>query len=300
MATSFEQNLISPAAADALLAAHDGDVALLYLFIRRSGTADPERAAAALFRTRGEIDAALEKLGRMGLLDGGAPEAPPAAPLPPADEMPQYSAADIVGRSREDPAFAALVTEAQRVLGHALSTPDLRKLFGIYDYLRLPPEVVMVLLHYCAASSGGRLPSMRFIEKEAYAWADREILTLEQAEEHIAAQNARRTQSAAAAKCLGIADRPLTPTENRYIASWLDAGFGPEAIALAYDRTVEKTGGRKWGYLNAILMSWRDQRLRTPAEIEAKDPRRRPGKTAPKSTDKPIDLSDLQSLLKSK
>ena len=99
---------------------------------------------------------------------------------------------------------------------------------------------------------------------------------------------------------LGIADRPLTPTENRYIASWLDAGFGPEAIALAYDRTVEKTGGRRWSYLDAILRSWREKGLFTPAEIEAGDPRRRPGKAAPKTADKPIDLRDLESLLKSK
>ena len=158
----------------------------------------------------------------------------------------------------------------------------------------------MVLLHYCMASSRGRLPSMRYIEKEAYAWADREIMTLEQAEEHIAAQNARRTQSAEVARRLGIADRPLTPTENKYIASWLDAGFGPEAIALAYDRTVEKTGGRKWSYLDAILRSWREKGLFTPDQIEAVDPRRRPGRSAPQKGDKPIDLGDLESLLKKK
>lgn len=299
MAAFCDQNLISETAADALLAAHDGDLALLYLYLRRSGSADPERAARVLCRTRGEIDAALEKLGRMGLLDGESAVRPPAEkPLPPADELPSYSAADIV--SRGDRVFTDLIQEAQRVLGHALSTPDLKKLFGIYDYLKLPPEVIMVLLHYCMTSSRGRLPSMRYIEKEAFRWADREILTLEQAEEHIAAQNARRTLSAETAARLGIADRPLTPTENKYIASWLDAGFGPEAIALAYDRTVEKTGGRRWSYLDAILRSWREKGLFTPTEIEAGDPRRRTGKTAPKQEDKPIDLGDLESLLKKK
>ena len=299
MATSFDQNLISPDAADALLAAHDGDLALLYLYLRRRGPADPERAARDLCLTRREIDAALEKLGRMGLLDE-APSRPGPARLLLPDDHPtdEYRAEDIVRRSREDPAFSAVVREAQRVLGHVLSTPELKKLFGIYDFLALPPEVIMLLLHYCVASSRGRLPSMRYIEKEAYAWADREILTLEQAEEHIAAQNARRTQSAEVAARLGIADRPLTPTENKYIASWLEAGFGPEAIALAYDRTVEKTGGRKWSYLDAILRSWREKRLFTPAEIEAGDPRRRPGRAAKKQGDKPIDLGDLESLLK--
>ena len=296
MAAFCDQKLISESAADALLAAHDGDLALLYLYLRRSGSADPERAARVLCRTRGEIDAALEKLGRMGLLEGVTTAAPPAEkPLPPADELPSYSAADIV--SRGDRVFTDLIQEAQRVLGHALSTPDLKKLFGIYDYLKLPPEVIMVLLHYCMTSSRGRLPSMRYIEKEAFRWADREILTLEQAEEHIAAQNARRSLSTEAAARLGIADRPLTPTENKYIASWLDAGFGPEAIALAYDRTVEKTGGRRWSYLDAILRSWREKGLFTPTEIEAGDPRHRTGRTAPKQEDKPRDLDKLLDAL---
>ena len=299
MAASLDQKLISKSAAEALIAAHDGDLALLYLYLRSRGTADPERAARDLCRTRGEIDAALEKLDRMGLLDGEAPVPTPAEkPLPPADELPNYTAADIV--SRGDRVFTDLVQEAQRVLGHALSTPDLKKLFGIYDYLKLPAEVIMELLHYCAAASRGRLPSMRYIEEEAYVWTDNELLTLDQVHAYTAAQNARRTQSAAVAARLGIADRPLTPTENRYIASWLDAGFGPEAIALAYDRTVEKTGGRRWSYLDAILRSWREKGLFTPAEIEAGDPRRRPGKAAPKTADKPIDLRDLESLLKSK
>ena len=45
MAASLDQKLISKSAAEALIAAHDGDLALLYLYLRSRGTADPERAA---------------------------------------------------------------------------------------------------------------------------------------------------------------------------------------------------------------------------------------------------------------
>ena len=37
--------MISPAAANRLLAAHDGDMALLYLYLLRHGSLDPEDAA---------------------------------------------------------------------------------------------------------------------------------------------------------------------------------------------------------------------------------------------------------------
>ena len=186
MQQSAPENLISQASADRLIAAHDGDVALLYIYLQRTGS-DLEGAARELCRTMGEIEAAHEKLLRMGLI-GTASVPSPAAPaelpraerqqeikLPPAEELPEYRAEDIVRRSKEDDAFAAIVAEAQKVLGHVLSSSDLKRLFGIYDYLALPPEVVLELLNYCVSIScspsgeGRRRLSMNFVEKEAFA-----------------------------------------------------------------------------------------------------------------------------------
>lgn len=292
---------MSAAAADLLLDAHDGDVALLYLYLCRGGSPDAESAARRLVRTRVEMEAALEKLGRMGLLPEEpaakpTPVKPPAPtspqPLQAAEELPDYRAEDIVRRSREDSAFSGILAEAQKVLGHTLSTPDLKRLFGIYDYLALPPEVIMVLLHHCVAAAGGRLPSMRAIEKEAYAWVRLEIVTLEQAEDYLAAEHRRQELVAQAAAALGIRGRELTNTENRYLTAWLELGFGVEAIALAADRTVTNTGALKWGYCNKIIQSWNEQGLHTVQEIEARDSRR---PAAPAR--RPKDKRELDALL---
>lgn len=304
MAEHGTDNCISAAAVDRLLAAHDGDVALLWLWLSRHAQPDLESAARDLCRTRAEMEAAWEKLRRMELAQSAAaPAVPPAvspAPIEPSRQAPadppEYTARDIVERG--DPAFTALVAEAQRVLGHGLSTPDLKKLFGIYDYLALPAEVVMQLLHYCAASSRGRLPSMRYIEQEAYIWADREILTLEQAEAFIAEQARRREESAAVAELLGIRGRELTGTERKYIQSWLEADTPRELISLAYDRTVTNTGALKWSYMNKILQSWREKGLRSVAQVQEKDLPPRRGAAPAAKPDKPVDLTDLRSMLK--
>ncbi len=304
MAERGTDNCISAAAVDRLLAAHDGDVALLWLWLSRHAQPDLESAARDLCRTRAEMEAAWEKLRRMELAQSAAaPAVPPAvspAPIEPSRQAPadppEYTARDIVERG--DPAFTALVAEAQRVLGHGLSTPDLKKLFGIYDYLALPAEVVMQLLHYCAASSRGRLPSMRYIEQEAYIWADREILTLEQAEAFIAEQARRREESAAVAELLGIRGRELTGTERKYIQSWLEADTPRELISLAYDRTVTNTGALKWSYMNKILQSWREKGLRSVAQVQEKDLPPRRGAAPAAKPDKPVDLTDLRSMLK--
>ena len=182
------RNFPDPAARDKLIAAHDGDTALLWLWLCRSGVYNGDRAAEELCRTLGEMDRAYEKLCRMGLY----PITPDRkeAPSSPAEELPQYTVNDVLRRSSEDGAFKAVLQEAERVLGRSLSSPDMKILFGIYDYLALPTEVIFVLLNYCTELyrqkyGPGRLPSMRSIEKEAYSWANNEILTLEQAEEFI-------------------------------------------------------------------------------------------------------------------
>ena len=56
------QNSIPRGMADSLIAAHDGDVALLYIWLSRNGALDADKAARELCRTEGEIKNAYEKL----------------------------------------------------------------------------------------------------------------------------------------------------------------------------------------------------------------------------------------------
>ncbi len=286
--------------AEALIAAHDGDVALLYIYLCCRGGEDLERAARELCRTMGEISAAWEKLQRMGLLPGerAFQDRPVPAPKPaPAEELPEYETEDLVRRSREDAGFSAIVTEAQKVLGHVLSSSDLKRLFGIYDYLALPPEVILMLLNHCVSISQGRRPSMRFIEKEAYVWANREIMSLEQAEEYIRSSRRRREDMGRIKESLGIRGRELTATEQKYISSWLDMGFGEECISIAYDRTVTNTGALKWNYMNKILLSWHEKGIHNAAQLEEKEGRRKTAPTRTNTPDKPIDMEALRAIV---
>ena len=289
--TATENNYILPAdAAEKLLAAHDGDMALLYLYALRAGAVDAEAAAAALCRTRQEIEAAAEKLRRMGLAPG-APAAP-ARPLPPADELPSYTAADIARFSREDPLLQTIYDEAIRILGRNLSDNELSMFAGIYKHLGMPAEVVLLLLNDCAERAAerrpGAVPSPRSIEKEAYNWAGREILTLEQAEDYLRFRRRQRELTAQIKDVLNIRGRELVKGERDYVEHWLELGFGPEAVAIAYDRTILNKGERRWKYMNSILENWHAKKLHTPAEIEAGDGRRR----APSGGQPPVTEAD--------
>ena len=48
-------------------------------------------------------------------------------------------------------------------------------------------------------------------------------------------------------------------------------GFGPDAVGIAYDRTVLKTGKLTWGYMDKILSNWHGKGLHSSQEIMEKD-----------------------------
>lgn len=279
--------------ADKLIGCGDANCALIYIYFLRRGSASSGELCRALGLSRQAVGAAAQKLKDLGLLSGGSFE-------PGADELPDYTADEIVRRTKADSGFRDVLAECERVLGHTLSGADTRTLFGIYDYLGLPTDVIMVLLHHCAEEcrrryGPGRVPTMRQIEKEAYIWVNREIMTLEQAEEYIRSREDMREGTEQLRRSFGIRDRQLSPTERKYIEGWFALGFGVEAIELAYDRTVTNTGSLKWSYMDKIIRSWHEKGLFTPEEIEQGDaPRRR--QSAPPRRDGTPGATDIERM----
>ncbi len=271
--------------AEKLIALGDGECALLYLHILRAGGAlNVPAAARAMGRTGEQIIAAARRLTQAGILaDSGTP-------LPGPDELPEYEPKEIVRLSREDGTFRALVGECARVLGHTLSTPDLSTLYGIYERLGLSAETILLLINHCAEKlrrryGEGRLPTMRAIEKEAYYWANRDILTVEQAEEYLAELSRRESETEKIRTALGLSGRALSPTERKYIESWLSMGYGAETLSIAYDRTVVGTGKLTWAYMDKIVKTWCEKKLFTPEQIEKGDTRTQRAKSTPKPAD---------------
>ena len=84
------QNSIPRGMADSLIAAHDGDVALLYIWLSQNGALDADKAARELCRTEGEIKNAYEKLMRLIPAAGAKPvqsEPEKEKKLPPPEEL---------------------------------------------------------------------------------------------------------------------------------------------------------------------------------------------------------------------
>ena len=244
----------------------NGDAALLYIYLRSGNSI---QTAAELGLTANQLSLAEAMLRQMGLWE----EEKKNTFIP--GERPAYSENDVVRAMDSDGDFRSLYGEIQRLLGKHLNTEELKILLGFSRYLGLPNDVISVLVCYCkeAARNRGSLrnPSLRTIEKEAYAWAEQGIETLEQAAAYIRSRNLRNSRLEKLKQQLQIRGRNLTAGEEKYAQSWLDMGFADEVVAMAYERTCLNTGGLSWAYMNKILQRWHENGLHTAEEVRRGD-----------------------------
>ena len=250
-----------------LLSAASPDAALLYIYLKSGNR--PQDAETDLNLNSSRLSCAGATLRQLGLI---ADERP--SQIAPG-ERPSYSEKDVLTAMDTDSSFRSLYGEVQRLLGRSLNTEELKILLGFVRYLGLPADVISVLVCYCkerARRKGGlRNPSLRTIEKEAYAWAEQGIDTVEEAAAFIQAQNVRNSRLHRLMNILQIRGRSLTAAEERYAQSWLDMGMEEELISMAYERTCLNTGGLNWAYMNKILQRWNEQGFRTAEEVRNGD-----------------------------
>ena len=271
-----------------LLLAASPDAALLYIYLKSGNPMD--RAEEALHLSAERIRCAGATLRQLGLHQ----EEKYVHILP--GERPSYSERDVLEASG-DADFRSLCGEVQRLLGRTLNTEELKILLGFIRYLGLGTDVVSVLVCYCKdrARQRGNLrnPSLRTIEKEAYAWAERGICTMEEAIAFIQAQNQQNSRLHQLQMLLQIRGRNLTAAEERYAVSWLEMGFEDEAITMAYERTCVNTGGLNWAYMNKILQRWHDAGLHTAEAIRGGD--RKPGTVTP-AGQRQLDADEIEAI----
>ena len=272
-----------------LLSAANPDATLLYIYLRSENPLEP--AGEELNMSQARVSCAAAVLRQLGLWTDEKQQKILAG------ERPNYSERDVLEAMDRDRDFRSLYEELQRLLGRTLNTEELKILLGFVRYLGLSPEVIHMLVCYCRERSrqkgSSRNPSLRTIEKEAYAWAERGIDSVEEAAAFIQTQNVRTSRLGRLMQVLQIRGRNLTNAEERYASSWLDMGFEDGAIAEAYERTCLNTGGMNWAYMNKILQRWHSSGLHTAEAVKNGD-----HKAVPKGASGELGAAELEAIQK--
>ena len=290
--TEEENIVLSAQVVHRLTETKNGDACLLYLWLRRSAdAADEEKLRQRLAWEQDRFDAAKKTLADAGLvhLRKTAEQKTPELPVRP-ERMPEYSDEDVMRRMEADADFAALLRETERRIG-VLSAASVKMLLGLRDYLGLPDEVIYLLVNECIARKEelfgeGSRPTMREIEREGFAWARRELFSAKAVDEYLRKRQMLRGQHTEYQRALQIAERRLSPSEQRYVEQWIEMGFPPETLAIAYDKTVLKCHEFKWTYCDGIMKRWHSKGLHTPEQVLSENGSGSGGKAAKKEEEK--------------
>ena len=154
--------VLSKAAADRLIAARDGGMALAYLCaLRHTEGCGQEMIAADLGISSQEAERLLQKLAATGLLVSFETER-------------VFSPEDVTA-AMEKKDFSFLAGQAEHLFGEKLTVQDLQRLLYIREGLGLPAEVILQMMQYFKNDvrrrfgPGRRLSSAK-LEKMASDW----------------------------------------------------------------------------------------------------------------------------------
>ena len=254
-------------AADKLLSAGSGDAALLYLALldRREPSSFGWEAA--------RLETAHGILLSLGLVDPVQPIQPaPVVKLEP-ESPPDYNTADIQMALQNGKGFAGLRTEVERMLGKSLSPADLKTLYLLYDFLALPPEVILLLVGWCIERTvkkhgAGRKPTMNQIKNEGFRWQKAGVDTLDAADAHLQRLAELDTRVARIMEVIDLRGRKPVAAERKYLDAWAGMGMADDAIRLAYETTVVNCGKMVWTYMDAVLKRWKSKGFLTAAAVK--------------------------------
>ncbi|MBE6024005.1 MAG: DnaD domain protein [Cellulosilyticum sp.] len=178
---------------------------------------------------------------------------------------PEYSVDEINIYKSNSQDFTNLVKVTERYLGRLISFTDQKILYSFYDWLHMPFDLIEYLIEYCASMNR---TGMHYIEKVAINWVDEGILTLEQAKAKMAVDK----RYFKVLNALGASRNTLTPVDKKYMSKWFETyHFNMEIILAACEKAVTQANKPSLNYVDSILTSWFNEKVKSLEDIKALD-----------------------------
>ena len=211
----------------------------------------------------------------------------PAAPVPPAEEprrssVPVSSSSfrlrpdDIARRRNENAEVAEMLSCAEQFAKRPLNYTELNSLIWMHEYLGIQPELILILIAYCAESGQFHVRTMEHI---AVQWQENSITTADLAKEDVQRRIEQRSYNGQMMRIFGMS-KPPTAAQQEIFSRWCALRMPPEMIRIAYDKMRDKismdAGSRQQlKYMNGIIERWAAAGIYTAEGAEQEDIRHR-------------------------
>lgn len=202
-------------------------------------------------------------------------ELPPAKPEPTnntesrkkAKESPRDSSdyirnpTEISERIKNDPEMSEMIQEVEKILG-SIPHQQTQSLLWMHDTLGLPPAVILMLCSYCKSINK---MNIRYCERIAVNWSDRNVNNCLLAEQEISRMIETRQYIGQLKTCFGI-QIGMDPTEKQqeYFEAWQQAGISTNMVIFACERCRDSNNNKiSFAYIDKILKSWTQKGITT-------------------------------------
>lgn len=233
---------------------------------QRKPTDKPAKPATDTKKTTSATEAKPAAEAKPALEAKPAAEAKPAF-LARADELPNYSTAELSDLLEKSQSLRMLVNEAQNIWGKVFNPYEAQLLVGLSDYLRLDDEYILLLL---AHSKRIGKKSLREVERYALRLVDDGVTNVAALEKFVKCAEMWRTIEGKIRTMFDLGNRAFTAKEEKMLSNWTSYGYGEDIIRRAYEITVNATNKPSLPYANSILERWHSEGLDTAAQIDAK------------------------------
>ena len=219
-----------------------------------------------------------------------APQSAEFAPV--AEALPKPTMEQIATRMREDKTVRSLLSEAQNILGRTIGLDMQSTLLTLFDTYGLTKEVILTLVQHLSEHGRGATATVLRVGK---LWAEREINTLDAANEYIQNDTQINRLFTEFRTATGISNPRPTQKQSDFLLSWTKMGLPMELLLKAYEETVERTGKLSFAYMDKILKNWYNAGLKTDSDVEKQKNQKAAAKRSETAAKRSYDLDDALS-----
>lgn len=178
---------------------------------------------------------------------------------------PDYSQEELSFYMNRNEDFKGLISSAESNLGKLLSSSEVSTLYSLHDWLRLPLEVIEILLAYCC-NNGHR--SMKYIESVAIAWHDDGVCDVQSALERI---NDYSSVYMKIMRALGLGGKKPIDKQIEYMKKWVDK-LPLDLVLYGCEKTaMSVTSGNPFPYADKVFSNWEKAGIDTLDKAKSAD-----------------------------
>ncbi|MFI3172257.1 MAG: DnaD domain protein [Eubacteriales bacterium] len=197
---------------------------------------------------------------------GATPDTKIPTPVAKASSEKTSNVTPKIANTKSRKEFKQLLFMIEQYLGKTLSKSDMDMISYFYDTLHFPIALIEFLVEYCAENCHY---SMHYIQSVALAWADQDILTVEDAKAQICNFN---KDYYTVLKAYGISGRNPVANERQFVDKWITQyGFSMELIIEACNRTIANIHQPSYEYTDSILNNWKSKDIHYLKDLDKLD-----------------------------